>query len=94
MIRLLDDYVIQCGPYDYMLAKDTGRLDKKTGEPVLKPISYHGSVQKAIVALREHCKGKVSAGKVMELSEAIDALNAVDRRFRRLLESRFSEEET
>ena len=84
MIRLIDDYVVEPGPYDYMLAKDTGRVNKK-GERVLKAISYHASLEKAIQALRGYCMGKCLAEKDMSLSEAVSVVQRCDERFRKLL---------
>lgn len=85
MIRILDDYVVVPGPYDYMLAKDTGRVDKKTGTPDVKPISYHGSLRKAIVALRDTMVRKSLADVDGSLYEAIRTIEQVNKRFEDVL---------
>ena len=92
MIRLIDNYVIQSGPYDYMLARDTGRRDKKTGTPDLVPISYHGSVRSAIVALREYCIRKSLGEMDGSLSDAICVLRTVDKQFEDLLNQALEKE--
>lgn len=93
MIRILDDYVVVPGPYDYMLAKDTGRIDKKTKEPIVKPISYHGSLRTAIMALREVMVRK-SLGEVDEsLSEALRTLQSVNKRFEDVLTEAMGKEQ-
>lgn len=90
MIRVIDDYVVERGPYDYMLARDTGKVKK--GCRVLKPISYHASLRKAILALREYCVGKSLSEKDMSLCEAIDAIRQCDKRFEDLLNQAIEEE--
>lgn len=92
MIRILDDYVVVPGPYDYMLAKDTGRVDKKTGTPEVKPISYHGSVRSAIVALRDYMVRKSLADVDGSLSEALSVIQAVNKRFEDVLNKAMGEE--
>lgn len=92
MIRILDDYVVVAGPYDYMLAKDTGRLDKKTKTPELRPLSYHGSPRKVILALRDYMVRKSLANVDGDLSEAIRAIEAVDKRFIDVLNRAMGEE--
>lgn len=90
MIRLIDGYVIEPGPCDYMLAKDTGRMSKKGR--VLKPISYHASVGKAILALREHCTRKSLGEKDMSLCEALSVIKQCDEKFEKLLKEAMREE--
>lgn len=84
MIRVLNDYVIIPGPYDYTLAKDTGRKDKD-GNDKYKAISYHGSVKQAIVALRDHCRRLSLMDGELSLCEALTALRTIDKQFYDLL---------
>lgn len=85
MIRLIGGLVIQEETYDYMLGMDTGRKDKRNGSPVLNPISYHGSVQKAIRAARREYMRKCLGDDEKTLSEALTRLHDADRRFERML---------
>lgn len=85
MIRLIENYVIQPGAMDYMLAKDTGRVDKKTGTPDLKPISYHYTVQKAIQAALDDYTRKSLAEGDKDLREALSVIRACEKRFEDLL---------
>lgn len=54
MIRVIEDYVIVPEAYDYMVGKDTGRVDKETGTPIVKPLTYHGSLKQAIQGVQDH----------------------------------------
>lgn len=92
MIRLIDNYVVIPGAYDYMLAKDTGRIDKKTGTPDVKPMSYHSSVRMAIVALRDYMVRKSLADVDGSLSEALSVIDAVNKRFEDVLNEAMGKE--
>lgn len=85
MIKILDDYVVVPGAYDYMLGKDTGRIDKETGTRIIKPMSYHGSLKQAILALRDSVVRKSLADVDGSLSDAICVLQQVNKRFEDVL---------
>lgn len=79
MIRLIGDYVIQPEAYDYMLARDTGRVDKKTKAPELKPISYHGSLKQAIQGFQDYYTRKSLSGFDGDLYEALKVAQRIEK---------------
>lgn len=86
MIRVIDDYVIKSDDYCYMLARDTGKIDRKTKTPVMRPISYHGSVRQALEACRREYIRKGLQGADMTLSEAVSHIVDMDNTFKEILE--------
>lgn len=84
MIRLINGYAVQVDQYNYSLVRDTGRKDKQ-GSPVLKYISYHGSLESAIRACRKDCIKRSLMEFDGQLDEAIRVLREQDKEFRSLL---------
>lgn len=91
MIRVIDDYVITADAYGYTLARDTGKIDKKTNTPVMKPISYHGSVRQAVESCRRDYIRRGLQGGEISLSEAVSHMKDMDDKFRKILEGCISE---
>ena len=91
MIRVIDDYVITADAYGYTLARDTGKIDKKTKTPVMKPISYHGSVRQAVESCRRDYSRRGLQGGEISLSEAVSYMKDMDDKFRKILEGCISE---
>lgn len=91
MIRILDNYVVIPEAYDYMLAKDTVRVSKKTGAPDVKPLSYHGSLRQAIVALRKVMVRKSLSEVDGSLSDALNVIQRVNKRFEAVLNKAMEE---
>ena len=91
MIRVIDDYVITADAYGYTLARDTGKIDKKTKAPVMKPISYHGSVRQAVESCRRDYIRRGLQGGEISLSEAVARMKDMDDKFRKILEGCISE---
>lgn len=91
MIRVIDDYVVTADAYGYTLARDTGKIDKKTKTPVLKPISYHGSLRQAVDSCRRDYIRRGLQGGEISLSEAVTRMRDMDNKFKNILEGCISE---
>lgn len=85
MIRLIEDYVVEVDPMNYILARDTGRTDKDTGRTILKPISYHQSLEKAVDACRQEYVRRGVQNVSISLSEAVNMFRERDARFHKIL---------
>lgn len=85
MIKLIDNYVVNVDDLNFTLAVDTGRKDKKTGRPVLRPISYHSSLEKAVSACRREYLRKGLENRSFDLHRAVIAMREMDARFNKLL---------
>lgn len=91
MIRVIDDYVITADAYGYTLARDTGRIDKKTKAPVMRPISYHGSVRQAVESCRrDYVRRGLQEGEI-SLSQAVAHMQEMDDTFNEILRRCISE---
>lgn len=88
---MIYDYVITADAYGYTLARDTGRIDKKTNTPVLKPISYHGSVRQAVEACRQDYIRRGLQLDDMTLSEAVSRIRKMNEEFDKVLGRCFGE---
>lgn len=63
MIELINGYYIKSTLYEYMLVRDTRRVDIKTGEPIFETISHHGTLAEAL-------RGALMDSQRRRLSEA------------------------
>lgn len=85
MIRLIDDYVVTIDEYSFVLGRDTGRIDKRTKNKVIRPISYHHSLEKAVEACRREYIRNGLRDASLTLGEAVTAMRDMDAKFNRLL---------
>lgn len=84
MIKLIENYEIHGNKYDYVLALNTGKVDKN-GKPILKPEGYYNTVAACINACyHKLCRGVV-AEKAMTLKEAVAEFEAIQRRLEELI---------
>lgn len=74
MIRLYDGYVILIDDYQYTLAKDTGRTDKRNGRTIYDTVGYFSTLKSALIEFkRVNVRNRVKSG-----SHALrDALHAI-----------------
>ena len=85
MIRLIEDFVVEVDPMNYILERDTGRKDKDTGRPIMKPISYHQSLEKAVDACRQEYVRRGLQNVSISLSDAVNIFRERDAQFNKLL---------
>lgn len=80
MIELYDGYVIKIDELQYILAKKTGRIDKRSGKEDLDPVGYYADLRMALKDFgRRNIRLKLKDGS-LSLGDAIRAIqNELDR---------------
>lgn len=74
MIRLFGKYVILVDPYNYTLAEETDRVDKKTGKQVYKTLGHCNSLENCLTfALDTIPRAELENGE-KSLSEALSTI--------------------
>lgn len=78
-IKLYNDVVVAVDQYNYSLAKIKVKKDKD-GEEIeyFDYISHHSTLNKALVEFRRYLVREKLMSGIMEISEAINAINEID----------------
>lgn len=71
MLMLIDDYCAQSNNYGYTVMRDTGKTNKKTGEPVRVTLGYVGSIKEALELVKKDMLHNHIKEESMELDEAL-----------------------
>ena len=82
MIDLGNGFFIVPTAYGYNLTVDKGQVDKKTGQKIYVPVSYHGSVASAVSeAMRERQRKVLSESPDCSLKEALEIMERIQKEF-------------
>lgn len=93
MIDLGNGYFAVPTNYGYNLSEDKRQIDKKTGQKIYSPISYHGSLASCINAALGEVQRKKMSEKDYTLKEAVDQLSQIQRQFIIILENTIGSKE-
>lgn len=85
MIHLIDDYYVLINSTEYILSKNTHKLNAK-GEEIYNNISYHSTLKNAIKSFVTNCFKDSVIGDVIEFNEAISRLDDIYDKFKHLLD--------
>ena len=71
MLTLIDDYCAQSNNYGYTVMRDTGKTNKKTGEPVRVTLGYVGRMKAVLELVKKDMLHRRIELEDVELNEAL-----------------------
>ena len=75
MIHIEDNWYIDADEYSFILMRDTGSKDIRTGGVVFRDHKYYKTMQKAVEGYIQYRLKKITSENNLELSEALRAFS-------------------
>ena len=85
MIQLYNDYVIVNDDLQWILAKDTGRIDKRNGRIKYEPAGYFSSLRNALNEFRRRNIRTRCKNGSLALGDALTAIREEDARLEKFI---------
>lgn len=86
-IQLFDGYAIAVDSYNYAVAK---RIKDKNGEPSYKTLSFHSTLDNALIALKDvYARRAIRSHDALVLDDAISTIVRSNNRFEALIKNAF-----
>lgn len=85
MIQLYNDYVIINDDLQWILAKDTGHIDKRNGRVKYDPVGYFSSLRNALDEFRRRNIRTRCKNESLALGDALTAIREEDARLEKFI---------